>query len=339
MTTRIQYSPPVTPLLGILCLLLLLISGCSDPESHNSGSGSHVRLLPLELRLQENAGERPAPSLYRRLEASPDCGWSVEAPEKHRYRRVPPSYETDQKHLLVLEGLGNSTIEIPGPFDPKSFNRLGLEVDASRQCTFEVRFHNKKNFTRDYAKPRASTSIKLIEYKVPAQVRDWKSITKISILTRNCRSRVTVFGMSLFSSPPSSRLPSPDGKPAHISSGGESRMGVGVLADRAVESSFLAAPKLSLRFSYAIPYPLLEGQEDTSLDLILKGENGAEQKLMFALTQDQHSWSESSPVLWRTQVLPLGAFENSAVTARWEVSGKGNSACALAEVSLLDKQG
>lgn len=317
---------------AVVVAMAVGLASCSG-SSVEASAPPHIRLQEIELKLAEGAAKRPRTKLYRRLEPGERSEWEILS--KAPYRFEPMTEDSEGPQTLVFRAVGDAEITIPGPFDPNQFDYMGLEVDAGPRRRFEVRFHGRKKKTRSYIATRGSDGPEVLEFTVPKEAKNWNRIHRISIRVTGERRPVNILGASLVSSPPTTRLPAPEDGPDHVFANGESRLGYGLLTDRELVAEFEPVAGSRLRFSYAVPNVVALGQQDTTLNLRLEGTNGALQEFTYEFEVHAPELEPRKPIEWRTPIIPLTEFEDSMVTARWEVSGDGIPACAIAEPGLL----
>ena len=289
-----------------------------------------VRLDSLELRLAPGSAPRPTLELYRRLTPTPDSEWIVSGPGDHAFLPIDP--KSNDSFALHLMGSTDSRVQMPGPFDPHRFDYVGVEVDAGPRRRFQMHFRSGKKLAKSYASTRSISGVEIIEFAVPAKVRSWKNLTSLSVHTSGSARLVRILGASLVSHPASARLPAPEEGTDHIFADDQSRNGVGVLPQRAIETTFQAGVGRQLRFSFALPNSVAGEQKNTVLRLQLRSEDGV-------VDSREFTFDPQRPIAWQTAHVALDAFGDSQVRARWKVSGEGSVACALAEVGLLHPGG
>lgn len=309
----------------------MFAAGCGEESAPQSSSGAHRRIEALNLRLAPDSAPRPSRNLYRRLTPSPDSDWSFDQALSHEYIKLPG--EGTPLYGLMFDAVGETVITIPGPFDPRRFNVMGLELDAGVRRRFHVRFFREDtdSFARAHGSSR-SQEREIVEFEVPDATLKWDHIDRITITTDDLQRRLRIYGASLIAAPAMADLPVPEDGPEHILSAGQQRSGVGVLEDRAVESEFDAPQGGELRFSYVVPSGIKDPGRNPKLTLTLSSDAGVEAEHEFDLDSKKAQF-------WQTERISLEAFQDSRVTAQWAVSGKRSPVCAIAEPGVVHPGG
>jgi arylsulfatase A-like enzyme len=307
----------------LLGLSTALVAACSVSEAADH---SVARLESLVLSPAADSAPAPRIEFVRRLE--PDGKrWRVEADCKPKFIGIEEGPEAGTS-ALYLERTEEASVIIPGPFDPSTFGRIGLRVTTAARRPFRIEFQNGRRRERLDMATRNPTGAEILTYDLPTKVKSWKSIDRIRIWTFKQEGSVILHDLTFFTRPQGTQLPSAESGAEHIEAQGQTRLGVGLIQWRPVETEFEARPGDRLRFSYVVPPSAAGGQLAPVLTLRLEGDQGGSETREFP-------FEAPSALRWQLADLRLDAFAGQRVRARWEIGGEGEPACAIGEVGLL----
>ena len=329
-------TPPSTHPGRLAALLLLaLLTGCgtqSAPATGPQAAWAGRELEPMRWLELEPTGEWAAPKearLERRILVPEDASeWKVSAGEVE----TRPLEGAEEPRELRLTGPGQRRIEIPGPFDPRRFNRLVVRTAGSTPDMLTVVLQRA-------GKPALAPLPVIIDKGERVEIgfdlddsgpSDAAFDTLLIRFTGKTPEN-RLLSVDLVERQPAAVFPT-SGELDWIRLSSDARPATLLFSQQPLESRFRVS-KLGgrLEFSYGLPALLRYAQPPSGLKLTVIGEESG------ATEYAQRPLHRNGRPSWERFIFDLGPFSGEAVRVRFELLGKDKApvACALAQPELV----
>ena len=277
--------------------------------------------------------ERVIPRLVKRLLVPQGLDpWTVEAGD---FAVVPrPAVEgSEYRYALRVESDGDQKVTVPGPFDPRSFTRVGVTLVTPRNVFLHARLVREgevllRSIGSDAGLRHKGVQTVLLDFPPGGETG---SCDTMEIVLRGY-SGWTLFGIDLIEVPRATRVPLLADGPELIRVGQVARVGLGLSSNFPLRGSCRVPQGALLTFSHAWPPEICDAGRSVELVLTIDPERGDERERRFPLVG-----GTEATALWTEVEVDLAPFAGRETNFdfRLEAEGAGEALCALSTPAVV----
>jgi len=300
-------------------------AACSEPRP---SSGPFTRLeVALE---QAGGGGRAGPRVTRQLRVGRLADdWPVD-PESVRHRvRAGPVDGEDGRHLLFPGPAADVFVTVPGPFDPRSFDLVRVQVLTGKRTSvaLELTRDGEPVVASEVQDVRPAPDPQVFELEVNRARSEREPFDGIRLHFTPVNDPLSLLSIALVQRPPELQLPSLADGAELIPCRGDARRGVGLAAGRELTATFEVPRDGVLDVSCAWPPEVARDDQTLRFVAVVEPE-GAE---AVTRTIDMGS-ANGAGTPWRTQRIDLSRStgRRARLTLTLESSDERPAACAVA---------
>lgn len=318
-------------------LLLLLLAACGTEEAPARSTAAPPELDEGVRRLQlELAGQDPDSEVRVVARQDAQSGmseWHVPGDMAGKIERPRGVTGGTFADVLVLPAARSSSVGIPGPFDPTTFNEVLVSLDVGRTKDVGLVLRRGSRLTETgRQRVRVNTPVTVTfdlstisESSESSENED--PIDEIGIVMSGPPGYVGIASVTLRLKPIAARLPEPSGGGNLVTIGAESQHAVGLVTGIPLRAHFAASPGQRLQLGFGVPAALAHAGHELSLRVRLSSAGTRERTLDYPL-EPEHG----TGVSWRTVTPHLGELMGRDVTVDFELTSTSgmDAICALA---------
>jgi arylsulfatase A-like enzyme len=317
----------------LLAVPLSLMSCGADGENGTSlpvpeGQGLHQALTLV-------AGPGPGPDLASRETAALTVPagidpWVVRA-DRFAVIPVPARGQDEAQTVLKLEGDKSMRVDIPGEFDPGSFNQVAVTVWCPQKEDFLVQLRRKGKLILKTPgrRIRGERRPQTVLFDMPGTGRESEPFTVISILFAGRSELAGLVSVRLIQRPWLAWVPTVESGGDLVSLGLEARSALGLSTRHPLRTAFTAPRDAQLAFSFGLPPALRRSGQAPRLKVTLTGSDTAPLEYDFPL-------STEGPPAWQSATIDLPT-QGGSLTAHFDLesgAGEEEAICVLGEAAL-----
>jgi arylsulfatase A-like enzyme len=310
---------------------LLVLAACGKEEPPARGTAAPPELDEGVRRLQlELAGQAPNAEVLVVARQDADSGmseWRVPGDVAGKIERPRGVTGGTFSDVLVLPAARSSSVGIPGPFDPATFNEVLVSLDVSRTKDVGLVLRRGSRLTETgRQRVRVNTPV-TVTFDLASLNDDADPIDEIGIVMNGPPGYVGIASVTLRLRPLAARLPDPSGGGNLVTIGAESQHAVGLVTGTPLRASFNARPGQRLQLGFGVPAELAHVGHELSLRVRLSSA-GTQGKALDYPLKPEHGLGVS----WRTVTPHLGGLMGQDVTVEFELTSTSDmdAICALA---------
>lgn len=235
----------------------------------------------------------------------------------------------DGMRRLVMLGRGKRTIEIPGPFDPSTFNQVAVSgvFPFTHKVTLTLWRDDGKHFAAGTKASVNHPGVQEVLFDMPRLGHQPRPFDGLRLEIAGPEPRFELVSVGLLHQPLARKLADPEGPPSVVHIAGESRPAVGLLTGDPVFAEFdVRQAGEELLFSFGQLESLRSPDQQLALRVRVEGEAG-EKSQRFVLEPE----AEDRP-RWHDARMPLDSFVGGRVRAHFELEATPPAVCALGDV-------
>ncbi len=323
-------------------LALVLVAGCGGDGVPAPERG---RLERLELGFAGSAAPQLEAQCIACIEVPAELPpWKIRSDEK-LVRTVGNPAEGGYHVLLVRPPEGGARIEVPGPFDPTTFNLVVLRLQCLQGA--DVRVSALRSGKAPVLGEGSTKSlpprkgVQEVAFEMPELRSESELIDALGIVFLEDGSEkrpgplLGLVSVELRHRPWSAWLPSPDAPAQMVAVGSEMRPAKSLSSRFPLRASLIPGTRASLELCFGIPARLRDAPSAPTLRVTLRAASGEEGTREAAIEEDPAVGAR-----WHALSIPLREFEpDEEVEARFELVGSSQEeiVCALGEPMLVER--
>jgi hypothetical protein len=310
--------PPLSRAIG-----LALLAGCSREPT----AAAHVERL--ELHPSEGARARAEPRVVATILPEQQGRAHMLAPESS-IETIDANGHGEMREAWELRGAGSKRLEIEGPFDPATFNRVRILSIPGAIETVRVMLSRKsgKDLGTKGMRMGGELSAYWRDFDLEGMRKESAAFDRLVVRFDGPSEHVRVLQVQLVAIPWSSMLPDATSGPRLVRIGEDSRRAVGLAADAPLTCE-LDVPR-GADLALSVGEPDLVRSKLSSLRLVVHVDGGSgkaiEQSLALPSPRAKSSWLELT--------IPLADRAGEHLRATFTLEGGSDEVVALGEPVL-----
>jgi arylsulfatase A-like enzyme len=313
-------SPASSVLLGLLALL----ASCAEEPS----ASAHVERLVLGSTTGVEASQQSR-TVTSLLPKGEEHRAHMLAPESS-VAAIDANGHGEMRDAWELRGAGSKRLEIQGPFDPASFNRVRVHAMPGAIETVRVTLSRKngKEIGTQGVRMGGAISAYWHDFDLEGIRKETAEFNRLVLRYDGPSERVCILQVQLVSVPWSSMLPDAKNGPGLVRIGEDSRRAVGLVAGTPLSADFEAHRGAVLALSIGQPDVVRSKRPGVRVVVKIEGGSGKtlEQALALPPPRAQAAWTEVA--------IPLADRAGARLHATFTLEGAEDEVVALGEPLL-----
>ena len=323
-------SRTLTSLGALLCVLAVApLAGCGSGEGRPTDDGSGPAVQRLALTPVTPRAPR-ATRTVQHFEVGEElpAGWTVEGGEFSLVRETRSSRGEPWQGLRVVAPKEGRVI-VPGPFDPRTFNRAAITlVQRSKVDLYVLLYLDGRVVSRTpRVRIEGTGDPQTVVIDLPDTLRRDGPVDAVGFVHRPLGKPPTFLSFALLWTPLEDLLPDPALGPAPVVVGDEIRAALGLSSASALEARFSAPRGARLVLGFGRPPGVARKADKLTLHVRVEGPAGVLANHRLRLRRDAPELAR-----WSNAELPLPDVGGAPLRATFTLEGAGprGAVCALA---------
>jgi arylsulfatase len=264
----------------LFCAFLPLLSSCGGGGEVYAGDDLRIAGGIVRLDLQGTTpdytiGEIESYLSFMVPEGDLPTGWKI----------LPAESATGHEEKGVALGgpwqglrfTKKGSLNIPGPFDNRRFNRVAvtLALNAKADLYVELRRGNKTVLKSSRVRVAGTRRPQTEFIDIPGTLGLDETSDRLRLQVVPQGGKPTILGIDLLQSPIANWLPAASHGMGQVALNGEARSAVGLSSKNPLRSKVAAPPGANLRFAYALPNELQRARESLSIQIEVTRPDGS----------------------------------------------------------------